>query len=234
MRVVAFIAEGRVIIHPSTRSPEGSSSSWLNQVENWFSKIERAVFRPRFPLTLPIESLIRHGGVVLGIKRETDYAVRTVLDLASLGDDVLVQVRQIAERKALPLPFVRRIVARLTSAGILATARGMGGGVRLARPAAEISLLDVVRAMEGGVVLNQCLDEKHTCPLARNCPAHRAWMEASAVLEAHLASIRFDGLARNDRRHVDAHRRIAARQGSRKAGRAPDPERAAGRKGRSP
>jgi Rrf2 family protein len=145
---------------------------------------------------------------VLGIKRETDYAVRTVLHLASLPPGARVQVKDVASRKLLPLSFVRRIVARLGAAGLLTTTRGLKGGIALARPASEISLLDVVLAMDDPVTLNQCLDPDHTCPLSAACPAHVAWAEATDILETHLASERFDALAGGER-HAGAHRRLA-------------------------
>lgn len=147
---------------------------------------------------------------MLGIRRETDYAVRTILHLASVGEGVNVQVRDVAAQRRLPLSFVRRIVARLGASGILETTRGMGGGIRLARPAAEISMLDVVRAMEGTVALNPCLIAPHTCPLADDCPAQRAWADATAALETHLSSVRFDALAGGTRRHLAAHRGLQA------------------------
>lgn len=154
---------------------------------------------------------------MLGIRRETDYAVRTVLHLASLGPEASVRVREVAAQRYLPLSFVRRIVARLSAAGLLQTSRGMGGGIRLARPPAEISMLDVVRAMEGGVALNPCVEAPHSCPLAAACPAQRAWSEATAVLEAHLASVRFDALAGGPAGHVAAHRLLAPRAAKRPA-----------------
>jgi Rrf2 family protein len=154
---------------------------------------------------------------VLGIKRETDYAVRTVLHLASLGGKTQVQVRDIADQRLLPLSFVRRIVARLSAAGILATICGMGGGIALARPAAQISLLDVVHAMEGKIALNQCLEPQHSCPLADHCPAQNVWAETTAILEAHLASVRFDSLAAGTPQHTDAHRKLVAAPGGGKA-----------------
>ncbi|MBI5444549.1 MAG: Rrf2 family transcriptional regulator [Deltaproteobacteria bacterium] len=148
---------------------------------------------------------------MLSIKRETDYAVRTVLHLASVEEEARPQVRDVAALQLLPLSFIRRIVARLSSAGILATTRGMGGGIRLARPASQISLLDVVNAMEDGIVMNQCLDERHSCPLSSGCPAQMAWAEATVVLETHLAGIRFDALASSNRAHTDAHREFQVR-----------------------
>lgn len=126
-----------------------------------------------------------------GILRHTDYAARVVFHLASLGPDARVQVKDIADRRLMPAPFVRRVVARLAAAGILRTARGSGGGVRLARPAREISLLDVVRAMEGGIVLNRCVSEPGACPLSDSCPVQRAWCEATRRIEEHLGGVTF-------------------------------------------
>lgn len=148
---------------------------------------------------------------MLGIRRETDYAVRTVLHLASLGPEAVVQVRDVAAQRQLPLSFVRRIVARLGASGLLRTTRGMGGGIRLARPASEISMLDVVRAMEGSLTLNPCVETPHSCPLSAGCPAQRAWCEATVVLETHLASVRFDQMASGTPGHVAAHQRVARR-----------------------
>lgn len=145
---------------------------------------------------------------MLGIKRETDYAVRTLLHLAALGEGAAVQVRDVADQKLLPLSFVRRIVARLGAAGILSTTRGMGGGVQLARPASEISLLDVCRAMGDDIVLNRCMDADHVCPFAAGCPAQMAWAEATEVLEAHLGAVSFEALARRSALHAAAHRQL--------------------------
>jgi len=146
---------------------------------------------------------------VLGIRRETDYAVRIVLHLASLEKDARVTVREIARSRFLPLAFVRRIVVRLGAAGIVATTRGIKGGIRLARPASRISLLDVVEAMENGIVLSRCLDAAHSCPLAADCPAQRAFAEVSAALAKRLARVRFDRLAASVTGHRDAHRKTA-------------------------
>jgi Rrf2 family protein len=123
-------------------------------------------------------------------------------------------VKDVAAQKLLPLSFVRRVVARLGAAGLLTTTRGLKGGIALARPAAEISLLDVVLAMGDPVTLNKCLDPDHTCPLSFSCPAHVAWGEATEILETHLASVRFDALA-GGRRHAGAHRKLARTRGTR-------------------
>ncbi len=132
---------------------------------------------------------------MIGIGRQTDYAARIVLHLATLEEGARVTAREIAAKRLLPPAFVRRIISKLAEAGILSTVRGSGGGVTLARPAREISLLDVVKAMEGGLVLNACVDEPKSCPLSAACPVNKAWCKATDTLAATLAKVRFDQLA---------------------------------------
>jgi Rrf2 family protein len=132
---------------------------------------------------------------VIGIGRHTDYAARVILHLASLEPGALAPIAEIAARRLLPQPFARRIVGTLVAAGIVETVRGAKGGIRLARPAEEISLLDLLRAMEGGVVLNACVDTPRSCPLAAECPVQRAWTGITRNLEADLAAVRFSQFA---------------------------------------
>ena len=134
---------------------------------------------------------------MMGISRQTDYAARLLLHLACLAEGVQVSIREISEARDLPVSFIRRLVARLVQAGILFTSRGSGGGVRLARPASEISLLDVVNAMDGGVSLNACVEHPDACGFSDGCSVHRAWASATRALEAQLGAIRFDALAQD-------------------------------------
>ena len=147
---------------------------------------------------------------MLGIGRHTDYAARMLLHLACLPAGARVTIAEIATQRLLPAAFVRRLVGKLTRAGILATVRGLGGGIRLAKPASEITLLDLVNAMEGGVALNHCVDNLHACPLAAGCPVQSAWTGVTRSLEANLAAISFAALAVSPPHHADAHRFKAA------------------------
>jgi Rrf2 family transcriptional regulator, iron-sulfur cluster assembly transcription factor len=147
---------------------------------------------------------------MLGISRQTDYAARVVLHLACLAPGARVPIADIARHRMLPLDFVRRIVGELVKAGILATSRGSGGGVSLARSAAEISLGEVVRAMEGGISLNHCVSDRRVCPLAAACPVQSVWVDATQVLDDFLASVRFSALAQRSEAHQPAHLRVQA------------------------
>ena len=147
---------------------------------------------------------------MLGISRQTDYAARVVLHLACLAPGAKIPIADIAKHRLLPLDFVRRIVGDLVKAGILMTSRGSGGGVSLARPAADISLGEVVHAMEGGIALNHCVSDRRVCPLAAQCPVQSVWVDATQVLDDYLTSVRFDALAQRSEAHQPAHLRVQA------------------------
>jgi Rrf2 family protein len=147
---------------------------------------------------------------MLGISRQTDYAVRVVLHLACLEEGAQVSIAEISESRNLPMPFVRRLIRPLVSRGILASARGSAGGLRLARKASEITLLEVVQAMEGEVALNHCVDGHKGCPLSAGCPVQSVWSGATQALERHLGAIHFDSLAIGKDGHVVAHQKMQA------------------------
>ena len=84
---------------------------------------------------------------MITISRQTDYACRVILHLATLSLGTRVTAQEIGARRIIPRALVRRIITRLGKAKLIVTTRGMGGGLALARPASEISLLDVTQAM---------------------------------------------------------------------------------------
>ena len=152
---------------------------------------------------------------MLGISRQTDYAVRVVLHLACLDEGAQVSIAEISESRDLPMPFVRRLIKPLLTRGILASTRGTAGGIRLAKPAGEISLLEVVGAMEGGMALNHCVDDHKGCPMADTCPVQSVWAGATRALQDHLAGVRFDALALGPDGHVVAHRDLSRARAAR-------------------
>jgi Rrf2 family protein len=80
---------------------------------------------------------------------KADYAVRAAVELAAVGTDAPVKADQIADAQSIPLNFLENILSELRRAGIVESRRGAAGGYLLARPAEEISLADVIRAVEG-------------------------------------------------------------------------------------
>jgi Rrf2 family protein len=115
-----------------------------------------------------------------------DYGLQAVLYLARLADGETAILRQIAEEEGIPECFLRKVFQALARAGLVLTSRGVGGGVVLARPPSEISVLDIVEAIEGQVVLNTCLLEHGRCDKAEICPLVPAWQEAQDGLRGAL------------------------------------------------
>jgi len=134
----------------------------------------------------------------------TNFAMRS-LQLAALKAPDLIRVDDVVRVHGLARPHIVKIVHELGLAGYVETQRGRGGGFRLARPAEEIIIGDVVRLTEGPLDLVECFNpENNTCPLIGICKLSRALQEATrafmAVLDdltlADIASNRSDLLAR--------------------------------------
>jgi Rrf2 family protein len=131
------------------------------------------------------------------ISRRTDYGVRVILDLANLTKDERTSTQSIADRQNIPAPFLAKIISQLSLSGLVTTHRGAGGGVRLGRPASEISLLHVIEALDGPVRLNRCVIEPSACPRESHCPVHHIWASAQKELTELLGETTFDELVRS-------------------------------------
>ena len=116
----------------------------------------------------------------------TDYAVRIVLYAAQQGR--VVSSGEISASMAVPRSMIAKIGNRLSDAGILTAKRGQAGGFALARHPTEISMGDVIRAMEG-IHLNRCLEPDHFCSrgAAEACPVRAFYAQVQADLDAALS-----------------------------------------------
>lgn len=130
------------------------------------------------------------------INRKTDYATRVLLHLAMLPLGTWTTAQEVAERRLIPARLVGQIVSRLSKAGLLVTKRGKGGGLQMARPASEINLLQICEAIQGPLVLNECVGPAEPdCRLHRECPLHETWAKAQELLEQRLRNETLDQLA---------------------------------------
>ncbi len=129
------------------------------------------------------------------ITRQADYAVRSVLDLALRGPEQAAFSRDIAESQDIPPSFLAKILTRLATHGIVQTQRGVNGGVRLARPAGDITVLEVVEAIDGPLSLNLCVKAPGLCPRDMDCVVHPLWETLTQELRERLHGMTFAGLA---------------------------------------
>jgi FeS assembly SUF system regulator len=119
-----------------------------------------------------------------------DYAVVMLTAAAMRGGDVPCNAAVIAEETGVPLPTAQKLVSRLAAAGLVESARGTGGGFRLARPAAAISLADIIEAVEGPIQLTTCADgERHDCVLDHHCSVRPHWAVVNEAVRGALAGV---------------------------------------------
>ncbi|MDE2560742.1 MAG: SUF system Fe-S cluster assembly regulator [Sphingomonadales bacterium] len=124
-----------------------------------------------------------------------DYAVVTMSAAARHCGGRRVSAAQLAEETGLPAPTVQKLVSRLSAAGLLNSTRGAHGGLKLARPAAAISVADIVEAVEGPIALAACIDHAHDCAIEDGCSLRPRWPQVNTALRSALASIALSELA---------------------------------------
>lgn len=119
-----------------------------------------------------------------------DYAVITMSAAARHCGSARVSSAQLAEETGLPLPTVQKLVSILSAAGLLRSLRGAHGGLQLARPAAAISIADIVEAVEGPIALTACVDHgKQDCALECSCAARPHWGAVNEAMRGALAGV---------------------------------------------
>lgn len=122
------------------------------------------------------------------ITRETDYAIRCVLYLARERDKV-ASVTEIAKAMHIPKSFLAKILQRLVKTGIARSIRGARGGFMLYRSPTQISLMDVIKAVQGAAEINVCAVDAGRCRLSRTCAVHPVWVEIRREIEARLKGV---------------------------------------------
>jgi len=138
------------------------------------------------------------------IRRETDYAFRALAALAQ--SDGFLSVTALAEEVDVPPVFLRKIMQRLHAARIVESRQGLLGGYKLAVPARDVSLLDVVETVQGPLVMNECFTEAEVCKRVDFCPVRSRLVELQVELNAQLADISIADIARRLRRIQGAAR----------------------------
>jgi Rrf2 family protein len=128
------------------------------------------------------------------ITRQADYAIRAVRYLAKQGSDKRVATSTVAREMSIPPSFLAKIISQLSIAGLLNTSRGAHGGVSLRREPKDISVLEVVEAIDGPILLNECVGSNKSCAFEKDCLVHPIWIEAQESLVNRLRATRFDTL----------------------------------------
>ena len=125
-----------------------------------------------------------------------DYAVVTMSAAARHCGGARVSAQQLADETGLPAPTVQKLVSKLSAAGLLKSSRGAGGGLKLARPAAAITLADIVEAVEGPIALTACVENgRHDCGMEQCCTVRPHWGLVNQAMRGALAGVPLTRLA---------------------------------------
>ncbi|MEM9085656.1 MAG: SUF system Fe-S cluster assembly regulator [Pseudomonadota bacterium] len=123
-----------------------------------------------------------------------DYAVITMSQAATHCGDGRVSAAELASETGLPVPTVQKLVSKLTAAGLLRSVRGAKGGLQLGRPAAAISVADIVEAVEGPIALTACIEDASCCDYEAGCRIKPHWPMINEALRDALAGITLETL----------------------------------------
>jgi Rrf2 family protein len=135
------------------------------------------------------------------ISRSSEYAIRALTFLARQDGARYYLARDMAETLGIPAPFLGKVLQPLVTRGVLDSQRGRSGGFRLARPANEIRLLDIVETQESLEHLDRCILGQAQCTDDRPCPLHDYWKTAAADFMRVLKSTTLRTLLDHGRKH---------------------------------
>ncbi len=136
------------------------------------------------------------------LTRLGDYAVRAVIHLAMKNNGDLATLTDIALHETIPRSFLAKVMQGLCKVGFVKAYRGKNGGFALAVNAADITIRDVVEAVEGAIRLNICLTRKGECKRDVLCAAHPVWQEAQNALLGVLDKYTIEALAQRQKKNL--------------------------------
>ena len=134
---------------------------------------------------------------MLRVTKLTDYATLVMTVLAAAPDAVL-SANELAERAGIELPTASKVLKPLAQAGLVDGFRGANGGYRLARDAREVSLADIVEAMEGPLAMTECSIHEGQCGIEDSCNVRGNWQRVNDVIAKALRDISLHEMAHGD------------------------------------
>jgi len=125
----------------------------------------------------------------------TEYAMRGLSELALRGDDQRIMLDELVAGTNLPRDFMAKVFQRLVHAGLLRSAKGRGGGFSLGRPAHQITMMQIVEAIDGTQTMDRCVVGLEKCHDDMPCPQHDLYKPIRQRLKAYLNTTTLADLA---------------------------------------
>ncbi|MBI3754523.1 MAG: Rrf2 family transcriptional regulator [Deltaproteobacteria bacterium] len=128
--------------------------------------------------------------------KAAEYAIRGMLHLSLKTDGETCGIEEIAKAQGVPPAYLAKLFQSLARKGFVKSFRGVDGGFILAKIPKDITLLEIIEAMEGRIYLNECLIYAGYCPKDNICPVHTVWKEAQKGFIDYLKGCTFEELAK--------------------------------------
>jgi Rrf2 family protein len=139
------------------------------------------------------------------------YGTRAMIDIAENYGKGPVPLRQLAERQCISMKYMEQIIPLLKASGLIRSSRGARGGYALAKEPSEISLRDILQALEGSWSLVDCVEDPDLCDRANECVTYEIWNDIHIAIHKILDSTTLaDMTARRRRKTKAAARRKSA------------------------
>jgi len=139
------------------------------------------------------------------------YALYMMIDIAQQGADTRTSLRAVSERQGISLKYAEQLAKPLVAAGLLTSTRGAHGGYSLARPAAEVSVADILHAAEGNYAPVSCQEiESGDCPRKAGCQTFDFWEGLDNVVNGYLESVKLDAFLSGRTNWEDMARQLLA------------------------
>ena len=117
------------------------------------------------------------------------YGTRMMLDLAAHHDQGPTPLREIAKRQDLSVKYLEQLIIPLKAAGYIRSVRGARGGYTLAKKPDKINVGQIIKVLEGGLSLVDCVEDPKVCDREKNCPTRNIWLRMSERLMEELSSL---------------------------------------------
>ncbi|MEJ5369805.1 MAG: Rrf2 family transcriptional regulator [Bryobacteraceae bacterium] len=135
---------------------------------------------------------------MLKLTKKADYGLISLKHIATLGRDRSASTKEMAEAYGIPAPILSKVLQRLVREGFLISEQGVNGGYRLARDPSRITALEVIRAIDGPVLLTNCFTAESDCEIAGCCNVREPLRKVHERIQQVLDSITIADLSEDD------------------------------------
>lgn len=130
------------------------------------------------------------------------YGLRILLDLALYAKDGPRQMKEISLSQQISEKYISRLILSLNKAGLIVSLRGAKGGLQLAKTPKEITLLDIIEAMEGPLCIVECVADKTFCERSGDCSACKIWSALNKKIKKQMQEVTLKDLLKSEKNRI--------------------------------